>query len=615
MSSHKVVSFILLATLLTFAFVLVPSQPAPVAASEDPGVIAYVRPNNESGDEIHLVAPDGNQDRHVYSTGRADSEIEDIFAISSLAWRPDGGELAFASDHEYDCSFLQRDIYSIRPDGSGYRRITQAPACAELADYPQGSVTVPVENNTYSFLFIYIQGAREFTFINASPSNSVTFYEVADLGAGTQFAIADDGTYRSFNLSGAEVQAGTHVTAQPALVVGSSGLAEFGADWPSWHNNGSKLGFVLGMGDLRQISAQPGPLEIGDLLLASGVSPMQFADHLAWSPLPTNEFLYRGWDVSGDETIYLGVEDGSDAGQPLVIIPASDRVEGLAWLPDGSGFVYSRTEQNAYYEIVKANIFRYSFETEQSVAVTDFTHQFTGRLSVSPDGNQIVFELAESYDYDGMGPRDLWIVDMDGSDAHLLMADAQAPAWGPSYVSESVHAEFVAKPTSGMRPLLVQFTNQSTGDYDTCTWTFGDGGTSSSCSNPTHTYATEGVYTVALTVTGPGGADTLTRTGSITVYEPVQAVFTGSPTAGRPPLIATFTNQSTGDYDTCAWTFGDGESSSSCSNPTHTYATEGVYTVALTISGLGGTDTQTRAQYITVQDEYRAYLPLTLRAP
>jgi len=136
------------------------------------------------------------------------------------------------------------------------------------------------------------------------------------------------------------VQAGANVTAQPALVVGSGGLAEFGADWPSWHKSGSKLGFVLGMGDLRQISAQPGPLEVGDLLFASGVSPMQFADYLAWSPLPTNEFLYRGWDVSGDETIYLGVEGGSDAGQPLVIIPASDRVEGLAWLPDGSGLVF-----------------------------------------------------------------------------------------------------------------------------------------------------------------------------------------------------------------------------------------------------------------------------------
>ena len=81
-----------------------------IDAMPGPGVIAYVRPNNVGGDEIHLVAPDGSQDRRIYSTGRAEPAGADIFAIRSLGWRPDAGELAFASDHEYDCSFLQRDI-------------------------------------------------------------------------------------------------------------------------------------------------------------------------------------------------------------------------------------------------------------------------------------------------------------------------------------------------------------------------------------------------------------------------------------------------------------------------------------------------------------------------
>ena len=120
----------------------------------------------------------------------------------------------------------------------------------------------------------------------------------------------------------------------------------------------------------------------------------------------------------------------------MVAIPALDRVEGLAWLPDGSGFVYSRTEQNAYFEKVRANILHYNFATGQSTSVTNFAAQFAGRLSVSPDGGQIVFELAESYDYGGMGPRDLWIVDLDGSNAHLLMSGARAPAWSPRDLPE-----------------------------------------------------------------------------------------------------------------------------------------------------------------------------------
>jgi PKD repeat protein len=259
------------------------------------------------------------------------------------------------------------------------------------------------------------------------------------------------------------------------------------------------------------------------------------------------------------------------------------------------------------------DIFRYDFGDPPTLSLVTTLPDGQGvrAFSISPDGQELAFEWLPDIFLDQTSS--LWITNSDGStDPRWLANDAGRPAWGPSYVPEPVHAEFVGTPSSGVRPLLVQFTNQSTGDYDTCTWTFGDGGTSTSCGNPTHTYVTTGVYTVALTVNGPGGSDTRTRAGYIIVFEPVQANFTGSPTSVPPPLTVSFTNTSTGDYDSCAWIFGDGGTSSTCSNPTHTYATEGVYAVALTVSGPGGTDTQTRDRYIAVQDEYRVYLPLVL---
>ncbi len=123
----------------------------------------------------------------------------------------------------------------------------------------------------------------------------------------------------------------------------------------------------------------------------------------------------------------------------------------------------------------------------------------------------------------------------------------QAAATAQTYVVPA-QAGFVGNPTSGIAPLLVSFTNQSSGDYDTCAWTFGDGGTSASCGDPTHTYTVAGLYTVALTVSGPGGTDTLTRTSYIAAYEPVSAGFAGSPTSGIAPHIVSFANQSGGDY-------------------------------------------------------------------
>ena len=108
-------------------------------------------------------------------------------------------------------------------------------------------------------------------------------------------------------------------------------------------------------------------------------------------------------------------------------------------------------------------------------------------------------------------------------------------------------ADFTAQPQSGLPPLTVQFTDLSTGDVLTRTWDFGDGITDT-LESPTHTYTAAGVYTVSLTVSGLGGTDDEIKAGYITVYEPVQADFTASPTSGVAPLTVVFTNTSTGDY-------------------------------------------------------------------
>ena len=62
-------------------------------------------------------------------------------------------------------------------------------------------------------------------------------------------------------------------------------------------------------------------------------------------------------------------------------------------------------------------------------------------------------------------------------------------------------------------------------------------------------------------------------------------------------MVASFTDQSTGVIDSRSWDFGDGGSSTD-QNPTHTYAAHGAYTVTLTVSGPGGSDTE--SQTVTI---------------
>jgi PKD repeat protein len=77
-------------------------------------------------------------------------------------------------------------------------------------------------------------------------------------------------------------------------------------------------------------------------------------------------------------------------------------------------------------------------------------------------------------------------------------------ACGPNPV-----ADFSASPTSGTAPLKVKFTDQSTENPVTWQWNFGDGKTSID-QNPTHTYVSDGTYTVKLTVKNKTGSDTVT---------------------------------------------------------------------------------------------------------
>lgn len=77
------------------------------------------------------------------------------------------------------------------------------------------------------------------------------------------------------------------------------------------------------------------------------------------------------------------------------------------------------------------------------------------------------------------------------------------------------------------------------------------------------------------------------------------AQFIGAPTSGCAPLTVNFTDQSTGEITSWSWNFGNGDTSS-LQNPSTTYASSGSYTVTLTVTGPGGSDVETKTNYITV---------------
>lgn len=117
-------------------------------------------------------------------------------------------------------------------------------------------------------------------------------------------------------------------------------------------------------------------------------------------------------------------------------------------------------------------------------------------------------------------------------------------------------------------------------------WDFGDGN-SSTMSDPQHTYTSDNIYEVVLTVTDDGGLiDTVTLSITILPNEPPKAVVSSDKTSGPNILTVNFTGSGSSDdvgITGYLWDFGDGTTSAQI-NPSHDFAVTGNYDVQLAVS-------------------------------
>ncbi len=164
---------------------------------------------------------------------------------------------------------------------------------------------------------------------------------------------------------------------------------------------------------------------------------------------------------------------------------------------------------------------------------------------------------------------------------------------------------FTADPVQGYAPLSVTFMDTTIGQVDSLTWDFGDGSAASDEVNPTHLFSDSGDYTVSLTVSGPAGTESETKTDYIHVDpEPTDPVadFTASFTSGFEPCIIPFNDASAGPVTDWSWDFGDAGLSTE-TDPLHLYHSSGTYSVSLTVTDGVTPDTQQKVDYIDIHSD------------
>jgi PKD repeat protein len=153
-------------------------------------------------------------------------------------------------------------------------------------------------------------------------------------------------------------------------------------------------------------------------------------------------------------------------------------------------------------------------------------------------------------------------------------------------------ADFKADTTYVETGYSIQFSDSSKNAVTAWAWDFGDL-TGATEQNPSYTYPAEGVYTVRLVVTGPGGIDTIEKENYITVVDMLTAPLADfSYTADG--LTVSFTDLSFNYPNSWSWDFdadnNPGAFVSSEQNPVFTYSSPGTYKVCLTAANPAGSD-------------------------
>jgi len=166
-----------------------------------------------------------------------------------------------------------------------------------------------------------------------------------------------------------------------------------------------------------------------------------------------------------------------------------------------------------------------------------------------------------------------------------------------------VQASFSPSAQFGCPPLVVNFTDQSTGGVTTWHWDF-DNGNTSSLQNPTASYPNPGVYNVLLVVSNGTTIDSSTM--QIRVFQPPTDSFTsiGNVGCANPCHVVSFINLTIpgeSPVTQYAWDFGDGSLAQSGFNVTHCYSQTGTYSVILVSRDSNGCQTsKTLTNYVVI---------------
>jgi PGF-pre-PGF domain-containing protein len=319
-------------------------------------------------------------------------------------------------------------------------------------------------------------------------------------------------------------------------------------------------------------------------------SPYIYGNKVIWSDFYSRDGYIQMYDLVTKKTIDV-TSDNTGNTLSIVneygydVVDAGDDT-GTHININGDKIVYSKSGDDQFGY---AGVYVYDIPSVKSTPV----YIYPRGTYTTPDiyNDTIVWGIGSSYG--GVNDTGIYICD-------LSVTNTLPPV-----------AAFTANTTYGTVPLVVRFTDLSTGGVpNSWYWDFGDDTNSKHATNATHTFTNPGVYNVTLIVANEAGNSTVRKPNYITVTPPQPPVadFSTNVTSGTAPLTVLFAATSKGgatskveEPTSWYWDFGDGTNSKD-SATIHTFTKPGNYTISLTVGNIIGNNTTTKPDYIVVTD-------------
>jgi hypothetical protein len=156
-----------------------------------------------------------------------------------------------------------------------------------------------------------------------------------------------------------------------------------------------------------------------------------------------------------DNSIYQTDEEGARVARLVHFDSDSERITGIQWLPDGSGFLFSRRDLRGGI-LTSTNLYRYDFRTRTIAPVTRLQDSHVRSFAVSPNGRWIVYERGKQlYLPTDTDKPALWLIRTESSQERPFVANGSSPAWGRtpgSYALPGTTSAVIPSSTSGIAP-------------------------------------------------------------------------------------------------------------------------------------------------------------------